>query len=293
MAKEEHKKHTAYAAHKKVMDVTRPGKAPASPTSRPVISTSNPPVADDQFVPSAPPLRASDPSVKHDLMDSKKRKELQPLDSAAAGAEETVPTLVGAPVLPDQQTPDVSVASDAPEVASTSIPAAAAEPVTEAAASEPKNETATATPAANEQPKDQPTVQGMQPDVDSAAHLALEQTVEATKTDNPTSNDNLPIWEHPDTSEQVEPSSAAYSGTADAKTSKSIEDLLAETGAPTLEPDQSPSMIVSHHHRNHHKWWEPILIFLLIVIVAAIVVDVLLDMEIIRISISIPHTDLL
>lgn len=323
MAKEEHKKpahHKTHTAHKKVMDVTRPGKAPASPTSRPVIASPKPPVADDQFVPSAPPLRASDPYAKHDLMDSKNRKGLQPLGSAGQDDRAEVSdnssnsAVASAPALPTSPAAQEKAAEIPSDLASTQQPAVSltqtptapltpeAEPKTGAAVSADTS-AVTATDGPAEALSSAPTVpvETTAPSTlaetpaevpasaqeETPAHLALEQTVDTSE--KPAEN-NVPIWEHPDTSEQVEttPRTTHTSGN-----SKSIEDLLAETGAPVLEPEQSPSLIISHHKQHHRvKWWQPVLIFLLIVVVAAVVVDVLLDLEVIRTSLDLPHTDL-
>jgi hypothetical protein len=110
----------------------------------------------------------------------------------------------------------------------------------------------------------------------------MEQTVQA--------DEKVPIWEHPDTSEQVEDSPHKVSAE---HSTKSIEDLLAETGAPVLEPEQSPSLIVSHHKQHQAKWWHPILVFVTILLLAAIAINFLLDAEVIKTSLSLPHTDLI
>lgn len=75
-------KKPAKSHHKKVFDVVPPGKAAAVPNSRSVIPGVKKPVADDQFVPGAPRLLASDPNEKRPLMTRKKSTKVNPLASA-------------------------------------------------------------------------------------------------------------------------------------------------------------------------------------------------------------------
>src|SRR6266511_4167737 len=111
------KHHQAHKAQKKVFDVTRPGHAPASPNSRSVVVTGTP-VADDQFVPTAPTLRAADPNAKHELLNAKNRKELQPLSAPTV----TDSTAAEAAVRPAEATPELN----APDAATSAVPAAPA-----------------------------------------------------------------------------------------------------------------------------------------------------------------------
>jgi hypothetical protein len=287
--KDEHKskktKHATRTKHQpKVFDISRPGKAPASPTSRPWVAPTEA-VADDQFVPGAPSLRASDPNAKHDLMDSKKKKDLQPLTGTSESPEDTgAAAQASAPLL--NNAPEIGEA----EVSQSASAAPSAPVVSEAAEAQPTSAALSDTAPEVSTPTDQiPSAVAPEADThtpvveheETPAHLALEQTV--------SNQDNLPIWEHPDTSEQVETSRPAPSSSGAGK--KSIEDLLAETGAPTLEPEKEPSMIISHHPRKKSKWWHSVLIFLAIIAIAAIVFDVLIDMAIIRTTLSVPHTN--
>jgi hypothetical protein len=62
---------------RKVFDVMRPGKAPASPTSRPVIVGHKPQPPDDQFVPRSNTRLAGDPSEERPLLGHK-QPDLEP-----------------------------------------------------------------------------------------------------------------------------------------------------------------------------------------------------------------------
>lgn len=84
---------------KKVFDVRRPGKAPASPTSRPVITGHKPPVADDQFVPT--PTKSADDADERALMDANQKITLTPVTE-----HESPPT--PAPEVADSQPPQTT-----------------------------------------------------------------------------------------------------------------------------------------------------------------------------------------
>jgi hypothetical protein len=323
MSKEEHhkpKKHTPPKTHqKKVFDVVRPGKVLAAPNSRSVIVGHKPPVPDDQFVPTAPTLRASDPSLKHELLDSKKKKELTPLRSDAA-VQTAGAAAVGAPTLPGKsgatQSPHETAPASKPETPAPAVskPEESAQgsdqpsvPAISAASAVPDVTAANAGDAPTAPSDASETVATETRSEETPAQLALEQTV---KTD-------MPIWEDPRTSEQVEqsPTSASQPGVGQSPASpsapnqsnpqaagdaatqstaspKSIEDLLAETGAPSLEPEQTPSLIISHH-KHHASWATRLLVVLLLLILAAVALNFLLDAKIITLDFKVPHTELI
>lgn len=312
MTKDEAKKSKSKAhSHKKVFDVTRPGKAPASPTSRPVITGHKPPVQDDQFVPGTAPLRASDPSEKHDLLDAKQKKDVQPTSSvgaavsdkptaSVAAAEPAEPT--SAPPLPQtgakavaaEPTPTVVAPTPEPKLApqETQQPQIASAPELAKEASvdnrRPVAELLKEAEAAEKAEASKPVppvvpgkVSGPWEPVeeDSPGHIALSHTVEQEES-------------NPSQPPAAASSAAQTSATAPPHSGKTIDDLLAETGAPKLEPESSPGLIISHHkpHRKRHGWaifvW-----FLIILLLAAIAFNILLDMEVVSLSTDIPHTD--
>lgn len=290
------KKAAHHVGHKKVFDVTRPGKSIAPSNSRSVITSHKPPVPDDQFVPGAPKLRASDPNEKHELLNSRHKKDLSPL---TPGVDPTSSAEVNSP---SQATPEVApaTAGDAADTyadaalkpEATSAPLVPNDKKADKPDPLPEREQATtstpevAAPAAPVKVSPPEPAQGVPEE--TPAHLIMEQTVQA---------EDLPIWENPATSQQnsqLSPRTSSASAGLPGTTghAKTIEDLLAETGAPTLEPDKPPALVVSHHHK-HVPAWERILIFLFVLLLAAITLNFLLDAEIIRTSFDLPYTDLL
>ncbi|HEX8762404.1 MAG TPA: hypothetical protein VF733_01460 [Candidatus Saccharimonadales bacterium] len=318
MAKEEHKKpktHTSSShasdasghgnhahGHKKVFDVMRPGKAPASATSRPVLASQKPPVADDQFVPTAPTLRASDPSRKHDLLDSKNRKALTPIDSdSAKGAN--------------------GAASDSGEISSTvtapELPANSTGPVRKKSQDELDEQKTT---EASDKGVAQTDVPGNESDsaaVSSApiwelddestpAHLAMEQVVDAddgieshhlhgqdasggasssSANDDASSRSASTAWSSPGNNSVPNKSVGP----------KTIDELLAETGAPALDNEPvAKGPIISHHkHPSHGSAAGPLIVIFILLLLAALIFNVLLDSGLIDTPYDIPHTNFL
>lgn len=243
---------------KKVFDVVRPGKSPASATSRPVISSHKPQVPDDQFVPSANTRLAGNPSEKRPLLDGGKKLAITPLADDAKSEEVTpavsLPASEGttAPAVDDKENKLVESQEPLEEL----LPAhfddeghAAAAPLA-------------VQPPAEEEPKEDelPPALAEKP---TPEQLAVGQVV---KTD-----DELPSFDTPHP-----PSDATMSQ----------DDVLAETEAPTLE-----QAIVSHH-KHHTKPWEWLLIFFLIVLLALVALNFLLDAEVLTTELEIPHTNL-
>ena len=239
---------------RKVFDVVRPGKSPASATSRPVVSSHKPQVPDDQFVPSANTRLAGNPSEKRPLLDGGKKLSITPLSDDAQSEEATTPAM-SAPAVDKKDKPEES--QEPPEL----LPAhfddeepapAAGAPVADKprspAEEKPKEEELPPTPAEKPTPE----------------QLAVGQVV---KTE-----DELPSFDTPRS--QSDPATTQ-------------DDVLAETDAPVLD-----HAIVSHH-KHHTKLWEWLLIFFLIVLLALVALNFLLDAEVLTTDLDIPHTDLL
>lgn len=262
-------------APKKVFDVMRPGKAPASPTSRPVIVGHKPQVADDQFVEGAHSKWAGDnPFAKHDLMDAKKKVDLFPAEQTnnakptdAIGVEPELPQEV-----PTREiSPDDAVS--APEVGLDELAKLTEElepPKTPVVTEEPQTAPVVDTEA-EERADDQPVER--ETDKPSVEGLAVEQAVEKPSAD----------------SEQQEDASQAKPQVTSDDLAKPANhnDVLASTSAPLLDK------VVVSHHKHHTKWWEWLLIILLIIVVGLAALNFLIDAEIIKTNFDVPHTNLL
>lgn len=266
-------------APQKVFDVMRPGKAPASATSRPVIVGHKPQVKEDMFVAGSGGSKLADnPFDKHDLMSHGKaaafdakpkpdnKDKTEPV-TAPAVSDELVPRELGEPAPP---------ATDA-DAAAPSNDAATA-PVVEADnASQP----ATHEPAEIPQRAVEHT-----PDDPEITNLGL-----ATDTPENTSEDFAKpkeIYESQVSgAEFSEPAVEPPKSQADNKV-LSHDDVVAATGAPLLD-----HAFVSHHKAHHTKWWEWVLIMLLIVIIGLVALNFLLDAEVISLDLDLPHTNLL
>ena len=290
MKKETHKtkQHTAkhHKSHKKVFDVVPPGKAPASATSRPVIVGHKPPVADDQFVPGAPPLRAADPSEEHELLDSKEKKHLEPTSPSAGSADKPAKHEYSAAIPPltqaknDKPTPTTPATASAPIVSEPTTPMSSEAPLSAETSVKDKN---TPPPTHNRQGRtEEEELQEERP----FGHLAVEQLVETDGLDTP----EAPTPVNPTSVADGPPQATGANPNIQPKT---IDDLLAETGAPSLEPTTAPTSIIISHHASRASIWEPVLIFLVIIVLAAAVLNFLLDADIIKTTWSLPHTDVL
>lgn len=328
--------HSAHAAgvRKKVFDVVPPGKAPASPTSRPVLPGQKPPVADGQFVAvkTAPTLRASDPNAKHNLMDPKKKKSVAPIVSEAdvpaaredkkaqrPAAEDSKPaeTTATAPVLSrlkgmTAEAGSVSVSKEVqPGSAPAPVSAPAATPNAEPQKADPLPKTA---PSFLDDDTETTPIWEMEEEP-TPAHLAMEQVVDA---DDGVESHHLhggPDADH--AAQQIigsgvvdapGPSSTA-AGTGDgssasagahssvpsgpAASAKTIDQLLAETGAPNLDTDGQPGVIISHHKTGGSILAKFFIILLTALVLAAIALNLLLDAGYIDTSFDLPHTNFL
>jgi hypothetical protein len=251
---------------KKVFDVMRPGKTPASATSRPVIAGHKPPVADDQFVPSPHASLASDPSEKRPLMDPDKKVGLNPMSDMPAAEKPVTPQPDNTPdpkVMTAQETsPELPAEAGVETAAAELFPDTSDEKPTDASSAPDTSGSEATAPAGAEPPATKPTPEG----------LAVERTV--TVADDPL----LPPEQEP-----AVPTTPAKP----AVKLMTQDDVLADTGAPMLE-----HAVVSHHkqHVSPLKW---LLIILLVVVIALVAFNFLLDAKVITTDFNIPHTNLL
>lgn len=248
----ETKKPKHQATAKKVFDVAPPGKMPAAANSRSVPPSIKPPVPDDQLVPGAPKLRAHNPNEERPLLEHNKPVAITPPERSDDDQGDAAPETIPTAPVLTEERPSAAAPLPAAGV-SESTPV----PRVETAEEEPPEAAASPapeTPSATEEP--------------TPGQLAVEQMVEAdAETPGP----------------QSPPS---------ARSSKSIDDLLAESGAPVLDTEPPQGVLVSHHSARH-SWLGAVFIFLAAVIIAAVVLNFLLDAEVITTDLDLPYTNLL
>ncbi|HSX29592.1 MAG TPA: hypothetical protein VLE73_03470 [Candidatus Saccharimonadales bacterium] len=313
----------ANASGKKVFDVMRPGKAPASPTSRPVIANRETGAQKNQVTVSgigeAAPVAAK-PRTISDVAPTVSADQVHAAQVAAAASA----SLVAAP-----STDPGDVPAGAPPVAVpvNDLPVA----VTSSAA--PSVEV-TGKPKVTEAPKDPEPKPAPPPDLvpeSSAADASRSMT--HGKTIMPLSQaqaDQSPADSAVDTSAQTPPPAPTLAAkapevpepagetpppveasTKEAET-ESAHDEPAEVpekddkkqvdakaptepkqpAVPELHPQDIQDIVVSHHATS--VWWHTVLLLLLVVLLAVVALDILLDADIISSPIQgIPYTDFL
>lgn len=280
-------KPQAPQSSKKVFDVMRPGKAMASPNSRPMISAHKAQVKDDMFVPGADSRIASgNPFEEKTMMSHKGSKKISTVppqgedksvkaeDTPAAEeqgteapVEMTKSTEEQAPMLPanfpDDDDDDEPVSVTTPEP----VAAAIAEPETP---EPPHSEDIALAP--DEPAEQSPTLDDTKSEQDIIASVAAQT--------EPTDEIDLEA-DGPDTDQSPAPDVLKQDGPM------SQDDLLAATGAPVID-----HAFVSHH-KVRAKWWEWFAIFLMILLLALVALNFLIDADVIKTSLDIPHTNLI
>ncbi|HEY8998753.1 MAG TPA: hypothetical protein VIM53_00340 [Candidatus Saccharimonadales bacterium] len=254
----------------KVFDIRRPGKALASPTSRPVIT---PPKVKDSVLTNKPappktsskPVRiASNPNDERDLMDPTKKVTIQPADAK-----------VDAPTIPAKPIPQPDVAADVPKPSTPPtqpVPAAAMipEPAPKPDATEHVND-----PNVSNDPSTQPTATAVENKPAPSPLQQLQSDLAATI------NQATPVEETPQQQLQPQPATPQHEP-------QNSEEVLAGTTPP--EVDMSRAVISPHLAPRRHVWREVLTVIGLLLFVVAIA-DVLLDAGIFHVH-GIPHTNL-
>jgi len=294
----------SHPGHKKVFDVVRPGKVMAPPNSRSVIVGHKPPVADDQFVPASPvldehssttaPLLAANPDEKHSLLSHSDPELHPPADvpqmavSSSAVPADTKSVTEMSPVITAPQ-PLVSPETNAPTPLHAAIDPDLAEVARDLGGSPADVSQTPTTPAVMQHPAPAAAPANMDShlaDNPTPQHLAVEQVVSdpiegsaqhmANNTQNATAQESQNMH-GPLTSSKYSP--------------KTIDQLLAETGAPDLRLDNPPPQkTIISHHQPRHSGWRWVVIVIVLFVLAAVVADVLLDGGIWMPTMHIPHT---
>lgn len=308
---------------KKVFDVRRPGRAPASPTSRPVITGHKAPVHDAQFVSGAPLLQPQEQEEdeKPSLLGVKDRKQITPVTEPVAttipestqepqatkGVEEAEkselpvePTTAPAPVKSDTQSVPMAAVSPPTQPAPVSQPPQPAPPEADSELPEPvapAGYTETA-PQLEVEASERPSQAALEQPTSSEASAVPLSTPEpaAPSTEDPTPeslglglNDSSSAEEFP--GRPIGANQPASPTTNDGQ--KSIEQLLSENGTPVLEPDHSPGLIISHHRPHTHSKSKTVSVVLLVLLLVAVLgLNILLDLGVLDLA-GLPHTNLL
>jgi hypothetical protein len=282
-------------APKKVFDVMRPGKAPASPNSRNVIVGHKKPVKDDMFVPAGVEghaARATNPYDKHEMMNSEKRRSINPSSKDDTPSAPPIKKPLGVP------NPKPKPESETAPSLATPLPAAAEKkpehdplaPQIDKEFSSPANISLEnkSTTQVETQPAPVTTAPPLEKDplldveVEKPADKpSPEQVAMSQVVDNPTIEISEP-----------EPSEPAPTPTQETPAEEPAEqplhhDIVAQTGAPLLD-----HAVVSHH-KHHTKWWVWVLVFLFIVGLAVVALNFLLDAEVITTEVDVPYTNLI
>lgn len=257
----------AQLGQKKVFDVVRPGKAPASATSRPVIVGHKPPVKDDQLLSTSDSQMAGGNPLDDDRSLMSHKKGGLKLDAPAAMPDD-------ADTETDRQEQGQGSAVDAaPSEAQT------AETIMPPAPDETVEHDIALTPESNG------------PDTTTQSSSEGPSPTESTKTEQPVAGSDAPevfAMDRPAKTEETGIADADSPGSTEPEQAPiTTEELIAATGAPTLD-----HTIISHH-KTKAPWWEWLLIFLLIVIVGLAAFNFLLDAEVIKINVDLPHTNLI
>lgn len=227
----------SYTQTKKVFDVARPGKTPASPSGRPVISNRK---------------TVEDPDISADrsLMDSKQKIAINP-DSDST---------------PDKPKTKEPVADPSAESAATPVKinmnkkAAEEKPQTTPVKAEPAATSTAPTSADKLSGADQPKTEQNTP-------AAPAKTIQ---------NDHEP----PSETQQTEPNK-----------NRPAEPAHSEPMHMGMPKEFSAGGAVVSHHRKRRTLWLEILSILIILLLLAAIANLLLDAEIIKTNLNIPHTN--
>jgi hypothetical protein len=243
---------------RKVFDITRPGKTPASATSRPVIS-SRQAVKDQDF--SADPDKSSllNPKQKITIQSKEDTDKENKSDDTRRSAPQPEEKPVAPPSVPDKaESPAKPDAHPAPASSASQAPGA---------------------PPLTEQPSEQsPSKDDEAPNLGSAAldgAQTEENAVQATASTQP------PAETAPKALTQSETESTPQKAPASDKS---------EPAHMNLPQHFASENVVVSHHRKHQNLWAEILAVLIILLLLAAILNVLLDAEIIQTNL-IPHTN--
>jgi hypothetical protein len=246
-----------------VFDVMRPGKAPASPTSRPVISSHKPQAQNTQVTVSG--IGAPEPRDNLGLHKMALRP-MHDIDISESTPKVGAPHGVAGPAPVQGLTPPAAAASEAPAAENAnldSLPELQADETAYAAASAPEVPAATAdVPEIPTAPENVPAVQNVGASKpDPLEDVAMEPETPAPAPAEP-ELPKLPIPEVPD------------------------DDPVHDAAEPSLKGQ----VVVSHHSAISDGSGKLVFLIALALVFLLVVLDILMDVGIIPLS-GVPHTN--
>ena len=314
-----HPAHTEHGQGKKVFDVMRPGKAAASPTSRPVVvgqkaqakrtQAAVSGIGDSvQAVVAIKPAGAA--SVELDEQDH--AAQVAAAASASVAADVTERTDVedrpaGAPPVAIALNPPVAVATTVAPLTPEAVanldgekpPAASDTPAPpEEPASEPVVQSETSEPASAPPPPPDLVPDASAPP-EAGRNLSHGKTImplSAAQQDQTSAQPETPSAPTSDDQQaDSEPSAPVPAETQpeapkDApKPAEKKTDAAKGPSVPELHPQDIQDIVVSHHATS--VWWHSLILIILVLVLAVIALDILLDAELVDVPFNVPYTD--
>lgn len=279
----------------KVFDVRRPGKAPASPSSRPVVIGHKPEVQETQAAVSGigdanlglarrkiqilptgdiKAVNVTEPEKTDNSGESPVAVRIgnkATEEDREALATAALDAVTGPPDLPTRDQPNafsggsrlvIKPLDQGQEDEKPSVEDAKAEPEFLV---EPESSQVPAEPSVTEKPQEKPAAVAAETPASPEQPEQPEQSQKTEVAETPSPEDQTAILVE-DTTEQPEPN---------------IEPLFDDSG-----------VVVSHHNHRSHHGLKVVLLLLLVIVLAAAIFDIVLDLDLLEIE-GIPHTDFL
>ena len=320
----------AASANGKVFDVSRPGKTPASPTSKPVILGHKPEAQASQAAVSG--VGETRPLLVRRKIEITPTGDVQVEKAEAKTPETAVPPQVEmsktnevVPLPAPEPKPAPETPAQPTEAEKEALAAAALDAVTGApdvpeagkgvlshdakvkieppaeAAPEPKAEAEPAPAPEAEKPTEaQPSAPGAEAkpepepesqDTQPDTTTKPEETPAETPSDEPVEKETMQLEKSSVPDEATTDDAAKPAEGADGATGEQEGEAAPE---PVIQPlfDDSGKIIVSQHHHQRHHGIKVAALLLLILILAAAALNIALDLEVLNLE-GIPHTDFL
>ena len=280
----------------RVFDVSRPGKAPASPTSRPVIMGHKPEAQAAQTAVSgigeASPLLAKRKIQVLPAGDPAEEPMVAP-PADTSSVPEDVPA--GAPLPTPTDTEEGALGATAVEATSgppALPPEKAAEPIAkpeQLPAEKPKLVIAPASESETQEETPEPEASG--PEAPKAETSEAEAPAEPTSEAKP--EEAAPA---PDLPTSSLASSSVPDSEATIPEESAVDPLKPQETPPypKIDPlfDEAGHIVVSHHNHHQRHAVNVVALLLLIVLLAVVAFDVVLDLDLLKVD-GLPHTNLL